>query len=134
VSAITPTLADRKLLRFIVVGAGAAGLFFVLSFLLVSTGLTPFLSGALAYAAAFVAAYTLQRNWTFASRQDHGRTLPRYFLLQLGCATLSGVISHVAVARFGFSPLAMSGLATVLVSAVSYAASSLWVFRDSETR
>jgi putative flippase GtrA len=119
-----------RFVRFVVVGVGAALLFFVLAFLLVSAGLPPFVGSALAYAVAFVVAYSAQRGWTFGGRHDHSHALPRYFAVQLGCATFSGVVSHVAVYWLGMSPFAMSAVTTVLASAASFVLSSLWVFPD----
>ncbi|RUW26598.1 GtrA family protein [Mesorhizobium sp. M4B.F.Ca.ET.215.01.1.1] len=123
-----PGFVQSRLFRFLVVGVGAALLLFVLSWLLVSLGLSPFVGSAAAYAIAFVVAYSAQRGWTFGGEHDHATALPRYLTLQLGCAVFSGLVSHVAVARFGLSPLAMSALTTVATSALSYVASSLWVF------
>ena len=77
---------------------------------------------------AFVVAYTAQRGWTFGGQHDHASAMPRYLALQVGCAVFSGLVSHVAVAHFGMSPLAMSALTTIAASAVSYVLSSLWVF------
>ncbi|RVD16248.1 GtrA family protein [Mesorhizobium sp. M4B.F.Ca.ET.017.02.2.1] len=123
-----PGFVQSRLFRFLVVGVGAALLLFVLSWLLVSLGLSPFVGSAAAYAIAFVVAYSAQRGWTFGGEHDHATALPRYLALQLGCAVFSGLVSHVAVARFGLSPPAMSALTTVATSALSYVASSLWVF------
>ncbi|MET3520193.1 MULTISPECIES: GtrA family protein [unclassified Mesorhizobium] len=123
-----PGFVQTRLFRFLVVGVGAALLLFVLSWLLVSLGLSPFVGSAAAYAIAFVVAYSAQRGWTFGGEHDHATALPRYLALQLGCAVFSGLVSHVAVAHFGLSPLAMSALTTVATSALSYVASSLWVF------
>lgn len=129
-SGMAAGFAGTRLFRFVVVGVGAALLFFVLAFLLVSAGLPPFPGSALAWAAAFVVAYTAQRGWTFGGRHDHGHAFPRYFAVQLGCAAFSGIVAHVAVHRFGMSPLAMSAVTTVLASAASFVLSSLWVFPD----
>ncbi|MDX8432287.1 GtrA family protein [Mesorhizobium sp. M4B.F.Ca.ET.190.01.1.1] len=123
-----PGFVQTRLFRFLVVGVGAALLLFVLSWLLVSLGLSPFVGSAAAYAIAFVVAYSAQRGWTFGGEHDHATALPRYLALQLGCAVFSGLVSHVAVAHFGLSPLGMSALTTVATSALSYVASSLWVF------
>ncbi|TPM04120.1 GtrA family protein [Mesorhizobium sp. B2-3-10] len=127
-----PALIQTQLFRFLTVGAGAALLFFVLSWLLMSLGASPFIGSVVAYAVAFVLAYSAQRGWTFGGRHDHARVMPRYLALQLGCAVLSGLVSHVAVARFGMSAFAMSALTTVAASAVSYILSSLWVFAPRE--
>jgi len=125
---VLPALVQTRLFRFVVVGAGAAGLFFVLSWLLVSLGLSPFVGSALAYATAFVFAYRAQRGWTFGEEHDHATAFPRYLTLQAGCAAFSGLVSQVAVTHFGLSPVAMSALTTVATSAVSYVVSRLWVF------
>lgn len=114
--------------RFLVVGVGAAGLLFALSFALVSLGLKPFAASVIAYAVAFVTAYTAQRNWTFGAAQAHGVALPRYLAVQLGCALLAGATSHVCVEWLGASHAAMSATTTVLASAASYVLSSRWVF------
>jgi putative flippase GtrA len=116
--------------RFLTVGAGAAALFFVLTYALVSLGMPAFAGTVVAYAAAFITAYAAQRNWTFGGGHAHGRALPRYFLLQAGCALGSGALAHVAAERFQMSPLAMSALTTAAASVVSYLLSSLWVFAD----
>ena len=123
-----PAFFQTRLFRFLTVGVGAALLLFVLSWLLVSLGLSPFVGSLIAYAIAFAVAYSAQRGWTFGGQHDHARAIPRYLALQVGCALFSGLVSHVAVARFGMSPLAMSALTTVAASTVSYILSSLWVF------
>lgn len=128
IGAVLQNLGGPRLLRFVTVGVGGALLFFGLSWLLVSRGLSPFTGSAVAYATAFVVAYSAHRSWTFEGRHDHAQALPRYFVLQLGCALFSGVVAHVAVSRFGMSPLTMSMFTTVAASAASYFLSSLWVF------
>jgi putative flippase GtrA len=116
------------LLRFTLVGVGAALLLFSLSYLFVEAGLPPFPASALAYGIAFAAAYTGQRNWTFGSGHPHRSALPRYLAVQLACGGLAGFVSHVSVTRLGMPPLAMAAATTVLASAASFLATSLWVF------
>lgn len=117
----------RRLFRFLVVGVGAAVLFAVLSYALVSSGVPPFAGSVVAYLLAFALAYTAQRAWTFGGEQEHGVAFPRYALLQLGCAGLGGAVSQV-LAWLGASPLTMAVIAALATSAVSYIASSRWVF------
>jgi putative flippase GtrA len=133
-SLTTPAFVQTRLFRFLTVGASAALLLFVLSWLLVSLGLSPFAGSVLAYALTVVVAYSAQRSWTFGGQHDHGRALPRYIALQAGCAVFSGAVSHVSVAYFGMSAFAMSALMTVAASTVSYVLSSLWVFPASNRR
>ena len=75
-------------------------------------------ASVIAYAMAFVIAYSAQRNWTFGGGHAHGRALPRYFILQAGCALGSGVLAHVATEKLQMSPLAMSALTTVAACVV----------------
>lgn len=121
-------VADNRLCRFVIVGVSAAALLFVLTYALVALGLPPFAGSVLAYAAAFCVAYLAQRGWTFRAQHAHASALPRYFVLQAGCALFSGLVSHVAVSRFGMSPLPMAAVTTIAASAASYVLSSCWVF------
>jgi putative flippase GtrA len=125
-------VTGARLFRFAVVGVGAACLLFVLSFLLVSTGLSPFSASVLAYSVAFAVAYTAQRSWTFGDRHDHSNSFRRYLVLQAGCAIFSGVVSHAAVEWLGMSALAMSMMTTIAASGASYIVSSTWVFPDRD--
>ena len=95
--AIPQAAARQRIVRFLSVGIGAALLFFALTYAFVSLGMPPFAGALLAYAAAFVVAYSAQRNWTFGGGHDHSHALPRYFVLQAGCALGSGLLAHVAV-------------------------------------
>ena len=125
-------LATARFVRFAVVGVGAALLFFVLSWALVSAGLPPFAGSVIAYLLAFVMAYSAQRSWTFEGRHDHGRAFPRYLATQLVCALFAGLSAHVAVAVFSAPPLVMSAIITLAAGAASYVLSSVWVFRDDQ--
>jgi putative flippase GtrA len=118
-------------LRFVLVGVAAAGLLFSLSWFFASRGMPPFAASVLAYAIAFVTAYSAQRNWTFGGEHGHGHALPRYFALQLGCALASGATAHLSVACLHASPFAMSVLTVIGASAASYVGSVLWVFPEA---
>lgn len=131
-SGLAQKFVSVRLIRFAVVGIGAALLFFVLSWALVSAGLPPFVGSVIAYVLAFVVAYSAQRGWTFEGRHDHAHALPRYLVTQLACATFAGLSAHIAVSIFSASPLVMSAITTVAASAASYVLSSLWVFRDDQ--
>jgi putative flippase GtrA len=117
-----------RLLRFFIVGAGAVLLMFVLSYLFAMAGLRPFAGSVLAYALVFVLAYTAQRSWTFGGEHRHRSALPRYLVLQAGCALASGALAHVAVTGFKLSPFPMAVLTALAAGAASYVVSSAWVF------
>lgn len=126
--------ARLRILRFAMVGAAAALLLFLLSWLFVSLGAPPFAGSVAAYAIAFAVAYLAQRGWTFSGAHSHGRALPRYFAVQLGCALGSGAVAHAAVEGLGFSAILMSAVVTVAASAMSFVLSALWVFPDRARR
>lgn len=115
-------------IRFILVGAGAALLFFILAFLFRKSGAPPFAGTVAAYAIAFVIAYTAQHGWTFGGVHNHAEAFPRYLVAQIGCALGSGFASHVAVENLGLSAFWMSATVMVLASAASYLLSLFWVF------
>jgi putative flippase GtrA len=121
-------LAGNRMCRFLIVGSGAAALLLALTYALARLGMPPFAGSVTAYAVAFCCAYLAQRGWTFGGNHDHSRALPRYFVLQAGCAAFSGLVSHVAVSRLGMAPLPMAVVTTVAASAASYVVSSAWVF------
>jgi putative flippase GtrA len=117
--------------RFVAVGVGAAALLFLLAYLFVSLGMTPFAGTVVAYAIAFAAAYTAQRAWTFGARHGHGHALPRYFIIQVGCALMSGVLAQLLVTYLQMPPLAMSAVTAAAISVASYFLSSRWAFAEA---
>jgi putative flippase GtrA len=119
-----------KPLRFFLVGGGAALLFFACMALFHGFGVPPLIGNGAAYLLAFAVAYPTQRSWTFAGKAEHRRAFPRYFVLQLACACLSGLLGH-ALAFAGLPPLVAAGLVTLAASATSYVLSSRWVFQPS---
>ena len=123
-------LLQAQLARFIIVGGGTAALLMVLTFAFLKAGAPPFVGGAAAYAITFVVAYLLQRNWTFRAAARHSRTLPRYFVVQLVCGLASGGLSHLLAEVLGWPAAAASAVMTICVSAISFFASSLWVFSN----
>jgi putative flippase GtrA len=120
------------LARFLITGVGANLLFLLLSYAFVRGSVAPFWASMAAYAIAFVVSYLAQRNWTFEARHRHARSLPRYFVLQLGCATLSGGLAEGAVRVVGLPPLAMAVFTAGVVGLISYVLSSTWVFPDAQ--
>ena len=120
--------SDGTTLRFLITGASAAGLFFVLSFAAVRSGLPPFAGTMLAYGVTFVASYTAQQAWTFRGRSRHFEALPRYLAVQVACGLGSATLARFLVDDFGYSAQSMAAVTTLASSAVSYGLSRWWVF------
>lgn len=127
----TGSALGSRPVRFVVVGVGAAALMFALSYLFASLGMQPFLGTIIAYAAAFAFAYTTQRAWTFGARHGHGQAFPRYCIIQVACALLSGLLAQALVAYLHMPPFAMSAIITAAASVASYFLSSRWAFSEA---
>ncbi len=121
-------LNSSRPLRFIVAGVSGLVLLFVLTYVLASAGVAPFFASSSAYAICFITIYLVHRYWTFSSDVPHGQALPRYLVVQLACALLSGFIAYGLVALLGLKPFVMSVLTALAASAISYFATSMWVF------
>ena len=121
---------DSTVIRFVVTGGGAAALFFVLSIAFLTAGAPPFWGSLAAYAIAFLASYLVQRGWTFRGLHRHGHALPRYLILQLGCALSSAAAAQALDTLFAASVLLTSFIATGFAGVVSYVLSANWVFSD----
>lgn len=128
------SIVDLRPVRFVTVGVGAAVLMLVLSYLLVSAGMPPFAGTVVAYAVALATAYTAQRTWTFGARHGHGHALPRYFIIQAGCALMSGILAQLLATYLQMSPLAMSAVTATAASLASYFLSSRWAFAEAAAR
>lgn len=125
-----PTDELRQLAAFLAIGGGAAGVFVLLSQLIVGhTGLVPdWLASGGIYAGMVVPVYLLHRRFSFVSAAPHGRALPRYVLLQASMVLLSALFSYVAYRVLGLTTPIAAVLVTVLTSGVSFAVSRFWVF------
>jgi putative flippase GtrA len=125
-------LLDRRWVRFLIVGAGANLLLFILTYLFRTVGIPAFAAGAGGYAIAFAAAYTAQRDWTFRHIGAAGRTLPRYLVAQIICAIAAGMVGHLCVQFADATPLWTSAAVVATAAIMSYVLSSRWVFAGAE--
>lgn len=121
-------VALTTLPKFIVSGASTALLFLVMCYGLTKSGLDPFVASIVAYGIAFAVGYGLQRWWTFDGRHRHTSALPRYFVLQAGCALLSGLVSWQGVHWLHLSPLPMATMTAIVTGGISFGVSRYWVF------
>jgi putative flippase GtrA len=125
---------NETLPRFIVVGVTCAIVYFVLSLLFqLQLRFNPFFASIAAYGLAFGLAYVLQKTWTFRSSVDHRVSLPRYAVLQVGCALFTASVTQFLSFMGDVSPVYISFFATGLACLVSYILSSSWVFADRQS-
>jgi putative flippase GtrA len=117
--------------RFAVVGAFATTIHAAVFALLVeTTRLDPVVATSIAFVAAFVAGFVLNRRWTFGSRADPLAQLPRYLVVQLAGLALGAAIMAFAVHVQRWSPYAGLALSIALVPPVTFALARAWVFRE----
>lgn len=117
--------------RFLAVGIAVAALQATTSYALLTIGVDPAASAALAFAFAFVTAYGIHRIWTFAGSPlpSHPRALVRYGLTQVISMLAAVMVAH-ALALAHTSSLVVAGLSTATAGGLSWLLSSRWVFRQ----
>lgn len=126
----TPSLTGHRMRRFVVVGSAVAALQVAISYGLLSLGIDPAASAALAFTCAFVTAYGIHRIWTFSGSPlpSHLRALGRYGIAQAFSMLAAALIAHSSSA-LGAGNLATSVLATVVAGLVGWILTSRWAFR-----
>ena len=123
---------SSQMVAFVLIGAGAAVGFVVLSSAAVGlgTGLPDWIVSALCYAAFVLPVYLLHRRFTFVSDARHSSALPRYVAVQISGVTLASLFSFLAYTVLGFPALFASIAVTALTSGVNFAILKLWAFSD----
>lgn len=121
-----------RLLRFLVVGAGANLLLLVLTYTLLHFAVPALTASVVGYAVAFGAAYLAQRDWTFSDISGGGSTLSRYAIAQVVCAAVAGLVGKLCGSTLAMAPLETSMAVTATAAVMSYAFSKHWVFVSSK--
>lgn len=119
-----------QLASFLIVGGTAAGSFVLLSSAMLGlrTGIPDWIVSSLCYAAFIVPVYLAHRQFSFNSRAQHRRALPRYVAVQLSGLTLAAIFSFVAYGVFRLPPVMASMLVIGLTSGVNFTVLRLWAF------
>lgn len=127
-----------QLFRFLVV-AGLAALAYLVTAIAVlesvslwseyelSVALRLAINGA-AFLIAVGIAYAGLRRWTFASSQPHRRSLPRFVALAAACLAGNEILFYALVRFTPASYQLAFGAALLVVAALAFLASRLWVF------
>lgn len=121
------------IVSFLLIGAGAALGFVVLSGLLV--GLVPsqhaWIVIAACYASFILPVYWLHRRFTFVSEVRHLRAMPRYLAVQAMALVLATVFSFVFHGTLALPSLPSAMLVIVLTSGVNYMILKSWAFVEA---
>ena len=120
------------LLAFVLVGAGGALAYVVLTTLLMSLGVPwpRWVSGAACYGVLVVPVYLTHRRFSFQSDTQHRVALPRYVAVQTMAVGLAALFSWLFFSVFGVPSLYGSVLVIVLIAAVNFTVLRLWAFAD----
>lgn len=121
--------------RFIIVGLLTAALYFIIFYALYSQfNIAPYVATIVAYSTSFGVAYFSHKIWTYQSNTSVRQSLPRYFLLQALCLSMTAGGTQLVYEVFKLNNLMISVLATLFAGAISFIVSSLWVFADVEEK
>ncbi len=118
------------LLAFLLVGAGGALCYVLLSTSLMALGLPwpRWVTGAASYAVLVVPVYLMHRRFSFQSDTAHRVALPRYMAVQMMAVGLAALFSWLFYSVFGVPSLYGSVLVIVLIAAVNFMVLRLWAF------
>lgn len=120
----------EDLLVFVLVGAGGALAYVLLTTALVALGLAwpRWVTGAASYAVLVVPVYLTHRRLSFRSDTQHRVALPRYIAVQTMAVGLAALFSWLFFTVFGVPSLFGSMLVIVLIAAVNFSVLRLWAF------
>ena len=119
-----------EFIRFGLVGS-LSTLTHVLFFLILTKKLLvhPTIATTIAFACAVGVSYSLNRRWTFRATGSHGRQLPRFLAIALGCAGLNAAIMQVGVEALGWSPNFCLLVIILTLPLLSFSLQRQWGFR-----
>lgn len=121
---------EGGIISFLLIGAGAALSYVVLSSVLVAV--LPFAEGwvvsAACYGAFILPVYLLHRRFTFGSEAAHRQALPRYILVQGMALVLASLFSFVFHGSLALPSLPAAMLVIALTSGLNYLVLKGWAF------
>src|SRR5205085_8052870 len=89
----------------------------------------PVIANALAFVAAVLVGYVLNRYWTFGARDETHARLWRYAVAALVVLALNSAIMFVVAHVARWSPYIGLALSIMLAPPISFALNQYWVFR-----
>lgn len=120
----------QQVLRFLVVGGAATGIQFLLLTLLIELDkTTEVLASALAYVLAATFNYLANYHLTFASKQAHRDTLPKFIItatLGLGINTLIFAIVFFLTAYYLIAQIFATGCTLI----INFLLHKFWIYRN----
>jgi putative flippase GtrA len=105
----------RRFSRYGIVGLATNLSLYLVFVLLLRLGVSPLMSVGLCYGLGVVMSYLLNRRWTFASNDRHGRDLPK-FLLAYGVGLVSTLLTISLLLRW--LPAELAQIVNIGITAV----------------
>lgn len=118
-----------RVIRYGLVGSGAALTHLAVAWVCVAIGFWPGLANAAGFVCGFGVSYVGQSRFTFALGTGSGAILLRWFGLQLTLLGLSSLGVQFLTQRFGFPTMPTILIAIGLVAIIGFAAGRFWIFR-----
>lgn len=123
-----------ELLRYGSVGALNAALYLGLYAILVLAGVPYVVAAIVAFPPPVALGYWLHEHWTFARGEPRARWLLAFLVAQLAGLTLGVVALVVLVDGLHLDPIPARALSLPLSPALTYLASSTWIFKPRAPR
>jgi len=125
----------RRFARFAVVGALATAVHVAVFTVAVEFANTePVTANALAFVAAVLVGYVLNRHWTFGAGEETHARLWRYTIAALAVLALNSAIMFAVAHVAHWSPYIGLALSIMLAPPISFALNQYWVFRPRMRR
>lgn len=119
-------------IRFSIVGAIAACVYFVLLYAMVEwLHVEVMVATAIGYLVTMLESYVLHHFWTFKSSQNHAQAFPKFIAMNAVGFILNWVIMYAAVVVMEFHYLLSQAMAIATIIAWNFLAGSLWVFKTA---
>lgn len=116
--------------RFGLVGLGSVGVYFIALFLLhpvIDNTIT--LTGT-AYVISAIFNFILQNFFTFRAEKIHSGKVVKYILMHGLCMVINSTVMYLLVDQAGQNLYVSQAITTAIVAAVSFALSSLYVYKE----
>jgi putative flippase GtrA len=118
----------RSQLRYLVVGCAANAMGLLFFYVFVQTGIPPELAAILAFFAALITGYALNRCWTFHSTVRHTKGIPAYVFSMAAVLLLQIALLSLLHRLIGIPPFVAQIIAVGISIPVSYLLQKKWVF------
>ena len=123
-------MAQKRILKFAVIGALATGVQFALMAAFVELfKLHPVPASAIAFTLSALLNYRLNHSLTFGGTARHSSALPRFMVIAVVGLLLNSTIMVLAYSVMGLHYILAQVAATAVVFLWSYTGNRLWSFR-----